>query len=40
LIENASSIAQSSSPAQLGAIMQKTLDDVVPAVKEFGLQQD
>jgi tripartite-type tricarboxylate transporter receptor subunit TctC len=39
LIENAGSIAQSSSPKELGAIMQKTFDDVVPAVKEFGLQQ-
>jgi len=39
LIENAGSIAQSSSPEQLGTIMQKTFDDVVPAVKEFGLQQ-
>jgi tripartite-type tricarboxylate transporter receptor subunit TctC len=40
LIENAGSIAQSSSPAELGAIMQKTLDGVVPAIKEFRLQQD
>ena len=39
LIENAGSIAVSSSPKELGAIMQKTYDDVVPAVKEFGLQQ-
>jgi tripartite-type tricarboxylate transporter receptor subunit TctC len=40
LIENAGSIAQSSSPAELGAIMQKTVDEVTPAIKEFGLQQD
>jgi tripartite-type tricarboxylate transporter receptor subunit TctC len=39
LIENAGSIAESSTPEGLGAIMQKTMDDVVPAVKEFGLQQ-
>jgi tripartite-type tricarboxylate transporter receptor subunit TctC len=39
LIENAGSIAVSSTPQDLGAIMQKTFDDVVPAVKEFGLQQ-
>jgi tripartite-type tricarboxylate transporter receptor subunit TctC len=40
LIENAGSIAQSSSPAELGDIMQETLDEVTPAIKEFGLQQD
>ena len=40
LIENAGSIAQSSSPAELGAIMHKTVDEVTPAIKEFGLQQD
>jgi tripartite-type tricarboxylate transporter receptor subunit TctC len=39
LIENAGSIAASSTPAELGSIMQKTMNDVVPAVKEFGLQQ-
>lgn len=39
LIENAGSIATSSTPQELGAIMQKTMDDVVPAVKEYGLQQ-
>ncbi len=39
LIENAGSIAESSTPEGLGAIMQKTFADVVPAVKEFGLQQ-
>jgi tripartite-type tricarboxylate transporter receptor subunit TctC len=40
LIENAGSIAQSSSPEELGAIMQKTLEEVAPAIKEYGLQQD
>jgi hypothetical protein len=40
LIETAGSLAVSSSPRDFGAVMQKTLDDVVPAVKEFGLQQD
>jgi tripartite-type tricarboxylate transporter receptor subunit TctC len=40
LIETAGQIAVSSSPRDFGAVMQKTLDDVVPAVKEFGLQQD
>jgi tripartite-type tricarboxylate transporter receptor subunit TctC len=40
LIENAGSIAVSATPAEFGAIMQKTLDDVAPAVQEFGLQQD
>jgi tripartite-type tricarboxylate transporter receptor subunit TctC len=39
LIENAGSIAASSTPEGLGAIMQKTFADVVPAVKEFGLEQ-
>ena len=39
LIENAGSIAESSTPQGLSAIMQKTFEDVVPAVKEFGLQQ-
>jgi tripartite-type tricarboxylate transporter receptor subunit TctC len=40
LIENSGSIPQSSSPAELGAVMQKTLQEVEPAIKEFGLQQD
>jgi tripartite-type tricarboxylate transporter receptor subunit TctC len=39
LIENAGSIAASSTSQELGAIMQKTFADVVPAVKEFGLEQ-
>ncbi len=40
LIENAGSLAVSSTPQEFGDVIQKTLDDVVPAVKEFGLQQD
>jgi tripartite-type tricarboxylate transporter receptor subunit TctC len=40
LIENAGSIAESSTPQGFGAVIQKTLDDVVPTVQEFGLQQD
>jgi tripartite-type tricarboxylate transporter receptor subunit TctC len=40
LIENAGSIALSTTPQDFGAIIQKTLDDVAPAVQEFGLQQD
>jgi tripartite-type tricarboxylate transporter receptor subunit TctC len=40
LIENAGSIAMSTTPQEFGAVMQKTLDDVAPAVQEFGLQQD
>jgi len=40
LIENAGSIAMSATPQDFAAVMQKTLDDVAPAVQEFGLQQD
>jgi tripartite-type tricarboxylate transporter receptor subunit TctC len=40
LIENAGSIAISATPQDFAAIIQKTLDDVAPAVAEFGLQQD
>jgi tripartite-type tricarboxylate transporter receptor subunit TctC len=40
LIENAGSIAISTTPQEFGAIIRKTLDDVAPAVQEFGLQQD
>jgi tripartite-type tricarboxylate transporter receptor subunit TctC len=40
LIENAGSIAIATTPQEFGAVMQKTLDDVTPAVQEFGLQQD
>jgi tripartite-type tricarboxylate transporter receptor subunit TctC len=40
LIENAGSIAMSTTPQEFGAVIQKTLDDVAPAVQEFGLQQN
>ena len=40
LIENGGSIAVSTTPEEFGAVIQKTLDDVAPAVQEFGLQQD
>jgi tripartite-type tricarboxylate transporter receptor subunit TctC len=40
LIENAGSTAVSTTPRQFGEIIQKTLDDVAPAVQEFGLRQD
>jgi tripartite-type tricarboxylate transporter receptor subunit TctC len=40
LIENAGSIAESSTPQEFGAIINKTLDDATPTIKEFGLQQD
>ena len=40
LIENAGSIAMSTTPQDFAAVIQKTLDDVAPAVQEFGLQQD
>jgi tripartite-type tricarboxylate transporter receptor subunit TctC len=40
LIENAGSIAESSTPQEFGAIISKTLDDAMPTIREFGLQQD
>jgi tripartite-type tricarboxylate transporter receptor subunit TctC len=40
LIENAGSIPISSTPQEFGAVIQKTLDEAAPAIKEFGLQQD
>ena len=40
LIENAGSIAIATTPQDFGAVIRKTLDDVAPAVIEFGLQQD
>jgi tripartite-type tricarboxylate transporter receptor subunit TctC len=39
LIENAGSIPVSSTPQEFGTTVQKTFADVVPAVKEFGLEQ-
>jgi tripartite-type tricarboxylate transporter receptor subunit TctC len=40
LIENAGSIAMSSTPQELGDIMSRTRDEVAPTIQEFGLQQD
>jgi tripartite-type tricarboxylate transporter receptor subunit TctC len=40
LVDNAGTIAVSSTPAELGGIMTKTLDDTAASVKEFGMQQD
>jgi tripartite-type tricarboxylate transporter receptor subunit TctC len=40
LIENAGSLAVSSTPQELGAVIKKTLSDVAPSIQEFGLQQD
>lgn len=39
LIENAGSIAESSTPAQLATIMQRTLTQVAPTIVEFHLQR-
>jgi tripartite-type tricarboxylate transporter receptor subunit TctC len=40
LVDNAGTIAVSSTPQGLGAIMSKTLSDVAASVQEFGMQQD
>ena len=40
LIENAGSLAVSSTPEEFGQIINKTLDDFAPTIREFGLQQD
>jgi tripartite-type tricarboxylate transporter receptor subunit TctC len=40
LIENAGSIAVSSTPQELGDTIKKTRDDAAPTIAEFGLQQD
>ena len=40
MVENAGSIAVSSSPAELGRVIRQTLDDVSPTIREFGLQQE
>lgn len=40
LVDKAGTIAVSSTPAELGAVMNKTLEDVAASVKEFGMQQD
>jgi tripartite-type tricarboxylate transporter receptor subunit TctC len=40
MIENAGSIAISSTPEQLGQVIKQTLDDVAATIREFGLQQE
>jgi tripartite-type tricarboxylate transporter receptor subunit TctC len=40
LVDNAGTIAVSSTPQELGAVMNKTLNDVAASVQEFGMQQD
>jgi tripartite-type tricarboxylate transporter receptor subunit TctC len=40
LVENAGSIATSSTPQELGALMEKTLEEVSASVKEFNMQQE
>lgn len=40
LIETAGSIAAASTPAELAAIMQQTLDEVAPTIAEFHLQRE
>ena len=40
MIENAGSIAVSSTSEQLGRVIKQTLDDVAATIQEFGLQQE
>jgi tripartite-type tricarboxylate transporter receptor subunit TctC len=40
VIENGGSIAISSSPQELGAVIKKTSEDVTASILEFGMQQD
>jgi tripartite-type tricarboxylate transporter receptor subunit TctC len=40
IVENGGQIAISSTPEELGAIMNKTLNDVAASIKEFGMQQE
>jgi tripartite-type tricarboxylate transporter receptor subunit TctC len=40
MIENAGSIAMSSTPERLGQVIRQTLDDVAATIREFGLQQE
>ena len=40
LIENAGSIPVSATPQEFKAIIQQTLNDAEPTIREFGLQQD
>jgi len=40
MIENSGEIAMSSTPQQLAAVMEQTVNDVVDTIQEFGLQQE
>jgi len=40
MIENAGSIAVSSTSEQLGRVIKQTLDDVAATIQGFGLQQE
>jgi tripartite-type tricarboxylate transporter receptor subunit TctC len=40
LIEDTGSIPESSTPAELRAIMDQTFEELAPTIKEFGLQRD
>jgi tripartite-type tricarboxylate transporter receptor subunit TctC len=40
MIENAGSIAISSTPAELRRVIHQTLDEVAATIQEFGLQQE
>jgi tripartite-type tricarboxylate transporter receptor subunit TctC len=40
MVENAGSIAVSSTPEQLAGLIKQTLDDVAATIQEFGLQQE
>lgn len=40
MIENAGSIAVSSTPEELGQVIRQTLDDTAATIQEFGLQQE
>ena len=40
VIENGGSIAISSTPQQLGAVIRQTSDEVASSIREFGMQQD
>jgi len=39
-VENGGSIAISSTPEELGAVIKKTSEDVTSSIQEFGMQQD
>ncbi len=40
IVENGGQIAISSTPAELGAVIDKTLTDVAASIREFGMQQE